>query len=214
MRMKNASPAIFICPFSVYIFKMRLSVSFLKVSQNFICSIEGKFFSVWIVNFFIAQEIILEGEVIKRNRQVLKDCRFQYRFFEFFRTVNNKRLMIHCLRSEDESNSDCFFWCILGYFDTALRISDWAKVISFVKKNILSVKCIWEFLGWNEIADEFIFQLPLLRRRKFAFTIDILNVLDSWYFCSVGFFIRLDTEMKHCQWRFPTFVSQPQVQGA
>ena len=33
--------------------------------------------------------------------------------------------------------------------------------------------------GVIEIADKFIFLLPLLRSRKFAFTIYILDVLDS-----------------------------------
>ena len=51
----------------------------------------------------------------------------------------------------------------------------------------------------DEVTDEFVGLFPVLRRRKFTFTIDILNVLDGWNFCSIGFFIWLDTEVIHSQ---------------
>ena len=93
--------------------------------------------------------------------------------------MNNKRLIIHYLRNENESNGDGFFRGVFGHFNAALRISDRTKVIGFIHEKILSAKSVWKFLGGNEITAKFIFLLPLLWSRKFAFTINILNVLDG-----------------------------------
>ena len=78
----------------------------------------------------------------------------------------------------------------------------------------MSFEHVFYFSGGNEIADEFIFLLPLFLRGKFFFTIDIFDVLDSGNFSPVRFFVRFKSEMEHRHERIPPLRSQPQVQGS
>jgi hypothetical protein len=50
--------------------------------------------------------------------------------------------------------------------------------------------------------------------RKSSFAVNIFDMFDSGNFGTVGFLVGLDTEMVHRHEVFPSFSSQPQVQGS
>ena len=148
-------------------------------------------------------KFILNKFVGKRNIEVGEYSGIDNRFFKIGRAGNNKRLMIHSFIGESESNSESGGRKIFSDFNSVHRISDRAKIVSFVEKNILPVENIFSLSSGNEIATEFIIFLPLFNIGKITFTPNVINMLDGRNFSAVRFFIRCTSEMTHRHEEFP-----------